>query len=213
MSCEAACFEYQVTSCDDIIVRAGFPPNYDLYWIVRKTGSSNKYQVKKATENNGDLIIEKSLLPDGFFVKGRQFSIEIRNGADYMEMVAFIFGGVQYTCIQAEIVSINTQESDDSPVNVIQTLIDPITPSGPGTDYLIPLTSDDFNDSVANDGTQYDNPILDIAHDKALAIFWNDLSRYLTPAEWEHTATGIKILVPGFDSRVNTYSLYVYIIN
>jgi len=85
---------------------------------------------------------------------------------------------------------------------------DIINPNDPdaNTPYLIPITSADFTDA-----TNYDNP--DIVG-KNLAIFWNDIPKYIiSPADWVSTVTGINILVPGFDSTVNDYTLFIYIIN
>lgn len=70
--------------------------------------------------------------------------------------------------------------------------------------YLIPITSADFTDD-----TNYDNPLI---VGKRLAIFWNDIPRYLNDDEYEMTATGFNILIDGFDAQNNDYTLYIYII-
>ncbi len=83
--------------------------------------------------------------------------------------------------------------------------ISPIIPP-PSLTYLIPITGSDFADA-----TNYnDNRIIG----KSLAIFWNDINRYLFTNEFSVTSTGINILVPGFDATANpTYELFIYIIN
>lgn len=83
-----------------------------------------------------------------------------------------------------------------------------VTPGTPGIiqPYLIPITSADFANA-----TEYNNPEI---VGKNLAIFWNDIPRYIySPSEWVNTATGINILIGGFDATINDYTLYIYIIN
>lgn len=81
-------------------------------------------------------------------------------------------------------------------------VISPVNPTL--GEYLIPITSADFADE-----TNYDNPLV---VGKRLAIFWNDVPRYLNSDEYEMTATGINILISGFDAQTNNYTLYIYII-
>lgn len=84
--------------------------------------------------------------------------------------------------------------------------INPVTPGGNTGTYLIPITSADFADA-----TNYNNPLI---VGKNLAIFWNDIPRYIySPSEWFNTLTGINITIAGFDATVNNYNLYIYIIN
>lgn len=83
--------------------------------------------------------------------------------------------------------------------------ISPIIPSEPKI-YLIPITGADFVDA-----TNYHNPLI---VGKTLAIFWNDINRYLFSNEFSATNAGINILVPGFDATANpTYELFIYIVN
>jgi len=81
--------------------------------------------------------------------------------------------------------------------------VSPINPSL-GT-YLIPITSADFTNA-----TDYDNPLI---VGKQLEIFWNDIPRYLDTTEYAMTATGIEILISGFDSTANNYTFKIYIVN
>lgn len=120
MSCENACYEAIIESCNNIVVRAGFPANFPLYWVVSKAASSNLIQRLVTTNSNGDLLIDKSLLPIGFLIKGNQYKILVKNGTDYQQPVTFVFGGTQYKCIIAELVRIDRDSSDNSEVNVIE---------------------------------------------------------------------------------------------
>lgn len=73
--------------------------------------------------------------------------------------------------------------------------------------YLIPITGADFFDA-----TNYNDPRI---VGKSLAIFWNDVNRYIEyPTEFINTSVGINILITGFNAQANpSYSLVIYIIN
>jgi len=120
MDCSKGCFEAIIESCNDIVVRAVFPPNFPLYWIISKEGRPNIYQRLTNTDGNGDLTILKDALPAGFLITGNHYKIRVKNGADYLQPVTFVFGGEQYTCITTELMNIGRDESDTSEVNVIQ---------------------------------------------------------------------------------------------
>lgn len=78
-----------------------------------------------------------------------------------------------------------------------------INPSQPFAG-LIRITSINFANA-----TEYNNQNI-VGRD--IQVFWNDISRYLVPnTEWQFTATGIKILVEGFDAQTSDYTLYIYI--
>jgi len=120
MSCDTACFEATIESCNNIVVRAAFPPNYPLFWIISKASSSNQYQRVVTTNGQGDLLISKTLLPAGFLLKGNQYKIILKNGTDYLQPVTFMFGGKQYSCIIAGLVNFDRDNGDNSEVNVIE---------------------------------------------------------------------------------------------
>lgn len=72
--------------------------------------------------------------------------------------------------------------------------------------YLIPITGADFYDA-----TNYVDPRI---VGESLQIFWNDVNRYLNADEFEGTASGINILIAGFDAILYpNYSLKIYIVN
>lgn len=84
--------------------------------------------------------------------------------------------------------------------------VPPIPVSAEVKPYLIPVVGSQFTDA-----THYDNP--DIVG-KRLAIYWNDISRYLFANEFELTSTGVNITAVGFDALNSpTYELFIYIIN
>jgi len=57
--------------------------------------------------------------------------------------------------------------------------------------------------------TKYDDPTL---IGQPLGIFWNETQKYLEDAEWDPTATGIEILVPGFNATANSYTFFISIL-
>ena len=78
-----------------------------------------------------------------------------------------------------------------------------INPSQPFAG-LIRITSINFINA-----TEYDNANI-VGRD--IQVFWNDVSRYLIPnTEWQFTATGIQILVDGFNAQTSDYTLFIYI--
>ena len=129
MNCEKACYESQIESCNDIVVKAGFPANFPLYWLISKSFSSIIIQRVTTTNAQGDLIIPISELPAGFLLKGNHYKINLKNGTDYMQPVTFVFGSDQYNCIVAELMNYNRDDSDNSGVNIIQ-FTEAIVPGG-----------------------------------------------------------------------------------
>ena len=77
--------------------------------------------------------------------------------------------------------------------------------------YLIPIKGSDFNLNGVPDATHYDDTRI---VGKNLAIFWNDVPRYLIAGEFAYTPTGLNILIDGFDAINNpNYEFFIYIIN
>lgn len=136
MSCENACYEAVIESCNNIVVRAGFPANFPLYWIIAKAWSNNKYQRLTTTNIDGDLLIPKADLPAGYLIKGNDYKIQVKSGNDYLQPVTFLFGGSQYNCINAELVSFDRDTNDNSEVNVIEfkeSVIAGMSPASPNS--------------------------------------------------------------------------------
>lgn len=120
MSCKKGCYEAVLQSCNNIVVRADFPANYPLYWIISKFGSANIHQRLVTTNVNGDLLISKTDLPLGYLLTGNFYKIEVKDGANYLQPVTFAFGTEQYTCIQAKFVNYTRDILDNSEVNVVE---------------------------------------------------------------------------------------------
>lgn len=65
------------------------------------------------------------------------------------------------------------------------------------------ISSADFTDA-----THYNNILLP---GRELAIFWNDLPKYLDEGvDYDITLTGINITVPGFDATANNYKFIIH---
>lgn len=212
MSCDQKCFHAIVSECRDIII-TGFPPNYPLYFTVQKSGKLSIHSRQTSSDNTGQLTIQKANLPTGYLVRGDRLLIDVRSTENFNQRLFFTFGEKQYECIQAELVNFETGD-DTYPVNVISGDVTTEAPAGPGTQYLIPIDSSEFIN-----GNTYINPALE---GKVLAIFWDDVPRFLTSAEFQPTTAeaedpggdvtgyGIKITVPDFGTA--TQHLHIWII-
>lgn len=124
MSCDNACFQCNVNACSDIILRAGIDAATTYYVLIKKVGSNNLYQRKitSTTETGGDqILIEKSLFPDGFFTPGNSYWLQLREDAEYTATVPMPFGDppVDYDCVIFSLVQFNIEAGDDSELNVI----------------------------------------------------------------------------------------------
>jgi hypothetical protein len=120
MPCQSSCFESTIETCNDIIIRANFPAAMELYWILRKIGSTTPVQRIATTDGDGYLTIPIAQLPDGYLQAGNFYTIEIRDGGNYLQSLIFEFGGVEYDCITVELVNFNRETDDGSDINVIQ---------------------------------------------------------------------------------------------
>lgn len=124
MSCDPACFECKVNACSDIILRAGIEAATTYNVLIKKIGSDNLYQ-RKITSTTVDtvdqLLIEKSLFPDGFFTPGNNYWLQLRTDADYTVIAPIPFSDppVEYNCVIFSLVQFNIQEGDTSELNVI----------------------------------------------------------------------------------------------
>lgn len=176
MSCNKSCFEAEIVSCSGILIRAAFPPNYGLYWVVSKVGSARKYQRLATTNNDGDLLIPSTDLPAGFLTTGKALLIVIKNGADYQQPVTLVFGAVNYSCAIAKLVSIDKAPGDGSETNVIQ-FTEAIVPGGGGgtpDSLVIPFVNQTVFVYNHNLGRSVDTTIYDLSGNLVLATVTED---------------------------------------
>jgi len=76
---------------------------------------------------------------------------------------------------------------------------------GTASSLVIKVLQSDFASATA-----YNNPLI---VGKSLAIFMNSINRYLEDDEWSATATGIQILIPGFNATTDIYTFYITTLN
>ena len=87
--------------------------------------------------------------------------------------------------------------------------VSPVTPSGI-IKSPIRITSVNFADATNWNGNNSDN--ITILPSYTLQVFANFVARYLEEGtEWERTATGVNILLSGFDSQTQDYEFYIFI--
>jgi hypothetical protein len=204
MACAPGCYEVVLQSCSDtIIVSAGLTPNTEYYWVIENR-HGNLYQRLVTTDANGLLAIDTSVLPLGSLNKHAGFlKLKIKDGSNYANVVTLQFGEESYSCVLINLSEIDRENDDMSALNVIQAA-GSSSPENPRSGYLIPFTSSNFT------GTNSLNIPAIVGRD--LAIYVNDINRYLFESEWEPTGTGINILLPGFDATTNQYSGYIFIL-
>jgi hypothetical protein len=119
MSCLNGCFEALISSCEDIIIKAGFTTGTELFWIINKIGSNNIYQKQVVTDVDDELVISKADLPPGFLTPGNFYRIQVRKGNDYLKEVTLVQGTANYTCIRIQIAAFIKEVADTSGTNTI----------------------------------------------------------------------------------------------
>ena len=74
------------------------------------------------------------------------------------------------------------------------------------------ITNNNFTDATNWQGSNGDG--VSILNTYSLQVFANFVARFLVEGvEWERTATGVNILIPGFDALTNDYEFYIFISN
>jgi hypothetical protein len=111
----ATCFDAILQSCPEaIIIDAGLSPNTEYYWVIKsKTGKI--YQRKVSTNSAGRLTIDASVLPNGLLNSyAGTFTLEIREGADYLSVVPIAIGEDEYECILISFSDIDGNAGDNN---------------------------------------------------------------------------------------------------
>jgi len=177
MSCESACFESTIESCNDIIIRANFPAAFPLYWLINKAGQPNIKQRLTTTNGDGDLTIPKADLPIGFLLPGNDYQIQVKNGADYLQPVTFLFGATQYSCIMANLANFDRELDDESEINVIQfteALVPDVVPDG-AVNLVVPFVNQTSVTVNHNLGREVDVNIYDLSGNLIIATITDDV--------------------------------------
>jgi hypothetical protein len=107
MSC-STCFETRLQACpSSIVLTAGLAASTEYFWCLTSMTHGKIYQRKATTDIDGKLTLDTSTLPDGLLnAHSGFFSLEIRNGADYLEVIDLTFGTETFSCIMIEFVEV-----------------------------------------------------------------------------------------------------------
>jgi hypothetical protein len=180
LSC-SACFESIISSCDNIVVKAGFPANYGLYWVIKKAGSNNIHQKLVTTNVNGELVINKADLPAGFLIPGRIIELQVKDGADYLIPIVFVFGSKQFTCVQVSFNNYTRDEGDNSGVNVVQfsEAIIPGAPASSGNTVVYPFVNQTTFTYNHNLGRIVDASLWSLSGEEIIATIDNSNINYV----------------------------------
>ncbi len=116
MACKKECFEATIASCSaDLILKAGLTAATEYFWVIIDR-HGNLTQRKVTTDLNGLLTIE---LPEGLNQYSGMLRLTIRTGDSYLTLVPLVFDTESYNCVLFNLVEIDQEDSDDSPVNQI----------------------------------------------------------------------------------------------
>jgi hypothetical protein len=107
MSC-SSCFETRLQACpSSIVLIAGLTPSTEYFWCLTAMTHGKIYQRKATTDVDGKLTLDTSTLPDGLLnAHAGFFSLEIRNGADYLDVIPLTFGTGIFNCVMIEFVEV-----------------------------------------------------------------------------------------------------------
>lgn len=122
MACKPSCYEATVSSCDDIILKAGLTANTSYYVIIKKPGSTVIHQRQLTSDDDGNITIPMDSFEAGFFNEyAGTFRLEVRAAADYPTVLELTFNEVEYTCVMFTMAKFTEGEEDaETPLNVIQ---------------------------------------------------------------------------------------------
>jgi hypothetical protein len=116
MSC-SNCFEVYLQQCPATIeLTAGLTADTEYYWVIQK--NNRIYQAKATTDTDGKLIIDCSNLPAGLLnAYAGSFKLEIREGANYLNVVPLTIDTVAYTCILMSFVEVDGEAGINNVIN------------------------------------------------------------------------------------------------
>jgi hypothetical protein len=116
MSC-SNCFEVALRACPSTLeLTAGLTPDTEYYWVIRK--NNRVYQAKTTTDGDGKLVIDCSTLPAGLLNSyAGFFTLEIREGSNYLNVVPLTIDTVAYTCILMSFVEVDGEAGINNVIN------------------------------------------------------------------------------------------------
>jgi hypothetical protein len=107
LSC-STCYEALLKACPPSIeLKAGLTANTEYFWVLRPLRTGKIYQRKASTNVDAKLVIDTTVLPDGLLNnQAGAFSLEIREGNDYLQVKQLTINTVAYNCIVISFVDI-----------------------------------------------------------------------------------------------------------
>jgi hypothetical protein len=99
MTC-STCYKAAVKACpESLVLDAGLQETTSYYWVIQ-TARGKIYQRLVETDGTGKLVIDTSVLPPGSLNRYSGDAIlEIRDGADYVNVIELQFGEDKFTCV------------------------------------------------------------------------------------------------------------------
>lgn len=113
MICTPPCYELILRACSaTIVIKAGLTPSTSYYWLLT-TRTGKIYQRQAATDGDGKLTIDCSLLPKGLLTPyAGFFTLEVRKGDDYLQKADLLIGGKTYPCVQLKFATIDAEPAN-----------------------------------------------------------------------------------------------------
>lgn len=119
MSCDSGCYNSQVNTCSDLLLKAGLELNTNYFIQLAKSGKTTIHQALFTSDGGGNVEILQQAYPDGFFTPGF-YKLTVKKESDFSAQT-LTFGGDPYSCVMLEIRNIINELSDDpSPTTTIQ---------------------------------------------------------------------------------------------
>jgi len=118
---ECACYEASVKSCStELVLKANLTASTSYFWLLENK-FGKLYQRQVDTNEDGDLTIDLSILPDGAANEfAGHYLLSLRAGDDYLQKVPMTFGedSTEYECVMFNFIAID--DDPENPYNVIQ---------------------------------------------------------------------------------------------
>lgn len=170
---------------------------YVISYVAPDIVKIESHLIEPASVNGDNLIVDPggntdySIIQFAGGINPYDVDQELRNIANYLYALC-----APYNVKAASIIGI-VEPNVNARAVVLSSIISPIR-----------ITSEDFVDATHWDGQNSVNQT--VLGSYRLQVFANFIARYLTEGtEWERTASGINILLDGFDALSNEYEFYI----
>lgn len=98
MSC-LTCYPLSYVIANSYNIPAGLTPNANYYlWIYKPNSNAYTYQI--TTDNSGDIIIQSSQFPTGFFNQyGGEYQVQVSSDTQGQNIVNMYISVMSYPCV------------------------------------------------------------------------------------------------------------------